>query len=331
MNEAAARVLGALRSAAGPCSGETLSASLGVSRAQVWKHVEQLRKRGYEIDGEPGGGYRLRAAPDRLYPEAVAAHLETRWLAQEIEHFEETDSTNRVAAERGQQGAAHGYTVIAEAQTAGRGRLGRSFFSPPHSNLYTSIILRPQIDTAAAPTLIPSAAVAVADALTEELGDDEGVEIKWPNDVLIGGRKTSGILMEMQAEEARVGHLVLGIGINLNVDPAEFPDDFRDLATSLSAFAGRRIDRVPFAARLYSRLEAVLDEHARGGFARVRARYEAFFRMSGREVTVVQMDGARWSGVAAGIDDEGMLLVDRDDGSQSRVVAGDVTLAKDAR
>jgi BirA family biotin operon repressor/biotin-[acetyl-CoA-carboxylase] ligase len=331
VNEAAARVLGALRSASGPCSGEDLSAALGVSRAQVWKHVEQLRKRGYQIEGEPGGGYRLEATPDRLYPEAIAAHLETRWLAQTIEHLEETDSTNRVANERGAEGAEHGYTVVAEAQTAGRGRLGRSFFSPPHRNLYTSSILRPQLDTSAAPTLIPSAAIAVADTLTEELGARDGVAIKWPNDLLLGGRKTCGILMEMHAEDARVGHLVLGIGVNLNSDPSQFPEEFREQATSLSAFAGRPIDRISFAARLYSRLEAVLDEHARGGFARLRARYEDYFQMSGRRVGVVQMDGSQWGGVAAGVDDEGMLLVDRDDGVRARVVAGDVTLAKDVR
>ena len=331
MNEATSQVLGALRSSPGPCSGESLSSTLGVSRAQIWKHVEQLRKRGYEIDGEPGGGYRLRSVPDRLYPEAVAAHLDTRWLAQTIEHLEETDSTNRVAAERGHAGADHGYTVIAEAQTAGRGRLGRSFFSPPHQNLYSSSILRPHLDTSAAPTLIPTAAIAVADALAEELGSSEDVAIKWPNDVLIGGRKTSGILMEMHAEEARVGHIVLGIGINLNVDPAEFPADFRDLATSLATAAGRPIDRVSFAARLYSRLERVLDEHARGGFAPLRPRYEAFFRMAGHRVGVVAMDGSQWGGIATGVDDEGMLLVDRDDGAQARVIAGDVTLAKDAR
>lgn len=331
MNEATARVLGALRSASGPCSGEDLSTALGVSRAQIWKHVEQLRKRGYEIDGEPGGGYRLESIPDRLYPEAIAAHLETRWLAQTIEHLEETDSTNRVANERAAGGGDHGYTVVAEAQTAGRGRLGRSFFSPPHRNLYSSSILRPQLDTSAAPTLIPSAAIAVADTLTEELGSRDGVEIKWPNDLLLGGRKTCGILMEMHAEDARVGHLVLGIGVNLNSDPSQFPEEFREQATSLSAFAGRPIDRISFAARLYSRLEAVLDEHARGGFARLRPRYEDYFQMSGRRVGVVQMDGSQWGGVAAGVDDEGMLLVDREDGVRARVVAGDVTLAKDIR
>jgi len=323
-----AQVLDALRSTQGPCSGETLSNALGVSRAQVWKHVEALRKRGYEIAGEPGGGYRLQSTPDRLYPEEITAQLHTRWLARELEHLNEVDSTNRIATERAQAGVAHGFSVIAEAQTAGRGRLGRPFFSPPHLNLYTSSVLRPQLDTTIAPTLIPVAAIAVADAVVEELGSDADVEIKWPNDVLLGGLKTCGILMEMQAEATRVRHVVLGIGVNLNVDPETFPEDFRALATSVGAYAGRRIDRIRFAARLYDHLETALDEHARAGFPALRARYEAHFRMTGRSVRVMEMDGSETRGVALGIDDEGALLIDREDGTRSRVIAGDVTLAR---
>jgi BirA family biotin operon repressor/biotin-[acetyl-CoA-carboxylase] ligase len=331
MSDASARVLEALRGADAACSGEALSGTLGVSRAQVWKHIERLRRRGYEIDGEPGGGYRLRSAPDRLYPEELAVRLDTRWLAQEVEHLDETDSTNRVAGERARAGAAHGYTVIAEAQTAGRGRLGRSFFSPARLNLYSSSVLRPTLDTAAAPTLIPTAAIAVADAVGEELGSLTDVEIKWPNDVLIAGRKTCGILMEMQSEAASVGYIVLGIGVNLNVDPADFPEEFRAHATSVGAQAGRPIDRVAFAARLYSSLERRLDEHAAGGFARLRPRYEAHFRMPGREVRIVELDGSETTGTAAGIDDDGALLVDRANGERTRVIAGDVTLAGRAR
>jgi len=327
MSDASARVLEALRGAATACSGEVLSGSLGVSRAQVWKHIEHLRRRGYEIDGEPGGGYRLRAAPDRLYPEELAARLDTRWLARTVEHLDETDSTNRVAAERARAGAEHGYTVVAEAQTAGRGRLGRSFFSPATLNLYSSSILRPALDTTAAPTLIPTAAIAVADAVAEELGRPDDVEIKWPNDVLIDGRKTCGILMEMQSEAASVGWVVLGIGVNLNVAPSDFPEEFRAQATSISAQADRRIDRVAFAARLYRHLERRLDEHARGGFARLRPHYEAHFRMPGHEVRVVELDGSETTGTAAGVDDDGALLVDREDGERTRVIAGDVTRA----
>jgi len=329
MTDATLHVLDALRSADDACSGETLSGSLGVSRAQIWKHIERLRKRGYEIDGEPGGGYRLRSAPDRLYPEQIRGRLTNAWLAREIEHLEETDSTNRVASERAQAGARHGFTVIAETQTAGRGRLGRSFYSPPHRNLYSSTVLRPAIDIAAAPTLIPAAAIAVADAIAGELGSDDDVEIKWPNDILIGGLKTSGILMEMQSEATRVGHIVLGIGINLNVDPNEFPDDFRQRATSLQAQAGRSIDRIEFAARLYRELESVLDEHTRSGFTTLRERYESHFRMPGKQIRVQEMDGTETTGTAVGIDGNGALLIDCEDGHRARVIAGDVTLARE--
>ena len=329
MNPGAAQVLDALlRARDRVCSGESLSETLGVSRAQIWKHVEPLRARGYEIPGEPGGGYRLAAPPDRLYPELIAPRLHTRWLARSFHWHETTDSTNRVASELARAGAAHGATVVAEGQTAGRGRLGRSFFSPPFQNLYTSIVLRPALDTAAAPTTILAAAIAVADTLSDALGSADPVEIKWPNDVLVRGRKATGILMEMGSEATRVHFLVLGVGVNLNVDPERFPDEFRGRATSLAAELGRPVDRVGFAARLYDTLEAVLDRHAEGGFGAVRPRFEAYFRMVGRPVEVLGVDGRAFGGHAAGIDGDGALVVQCHDGSTERVVAGDVTLAK---
>jgi BirA family biotin operon repressor/biotin-[acetyl-CoA-carboxylase] ligase len=333
VNAAAARVLGALREAgAEAVSGAALSDALGVSRAQVWKHVEALRAAGYRIEGEPGGGYRLAGAPDRLYAEEVQPRLATRWLARRYIWLDDTDSTNRVAAELAREGAEHGTTVVAESQSAGRGRLGRSFFSPPYLNLYTSIVLRPNLDTARAPTTILAAAIAVAETVAATVDDPAAVEIKWPNDVLLGGLKSSGILMEMGAEATRVRYLVLGIGVNLNVDRALFPDEFRALATSLASHRGRPVDRVDFAARLYDNLEAVLDRHAQGGFEAVRMDFEARFQMRGRRVRVLDAVGggaAAVEGAATGIDDDGALLVLRDDGTTERVVAGDVTIAKD--
>jgi BirA family biotin operon repressor/biotin-[acetyl-CoA-carboxylase] ligase len=325
-----ARVLEALRRAGGRvCSGEALSAEQGVSRAQIWKHVQALRERGYTIEAVAGEGYRLGRTPDRLYPEEILAGLDTRWLAREIRYFDRTDSTNRVALELARAGVAHGTAVVAEGQTAGRGRLGRSFFSPPYLNLYTSVVLRPRLATAEAPTWILAAACAVADAVAETVDDPDSVEIKWPNDVLLGGLKTSGILMELGAEATRVAFLVLGIGVNLNVERAAFPEEFRALATSLAAHAGRRIDRVAFARRLYTLLERTLDACVQGGFAAVRPRFEARFRMPGRRVRVLELDGSQLAGVALGIDAEGTLRVRRDDGREVRVVAGDVTIAKE--
>lgn len=328
MKDGAARVLEALREAGGrPCSGGSLAEALAVSRAQVWKHVETLRRRGYEIEGTPGGGYELRGRPDRLYPEEVSAGLATRWLAREIEWLDLTDSTNRVAGERARAGAAHGYCVIAEGQTAGRGRLGRSFYSPPYQNLYTSIVLRPELALAEAPTLILAAGVAVAEAVAAEVGAPDEVEVKWPNDVLLAGRKTSGILMELVAEGTRVGHLVLGIGVNLNVDRETFPEEFRETATSLKSELGRPVERAAFARRLFGTLEGVLDLHAERGFAALRPRFDAFYRMAGRKVVVSEPGGARLVGVALDPDADGALPVRRPDGDVVRVLAGDVTLS----
>jgi len=323
-------VLEALRRGEGRvCSGERLSADQGVSRAQVWKHVQALRDQGYVIEAAAGDGYRLAGLPDRLYPEEIAHGLETRWLARDLRWLDSVDSTNRVALELARAGAEHGTTVVAEGQTAGRGRLGRAFFSPPYLNLYTSSVLRPVLATAQAPTWILAAAVAVADAVAEETGDSDAVEIKWPNDVLLGGLKTSGILVELGAEAARVAFLVLGIGVNLNVDRATFPEEFRALATSVSSHRGRRVDRAAFARRLYRILEATLDACAAGGFAAVRPRFEARFRMPGRRIRVRELDGSELAGTALGIDADGALRMRCDAGDEVRVVAGDVTLAKD--
>jgi BirA family biotin operon repressor/biotin-[acetyl-CoA-carboxylase] ligase len=331
VNPGPARVLEALRTnRRGKLSGAALSASLGVTRTQVWKHVESLRARGYRIDGVTGGGYRFVTAPDRLYPEEVLPGLETRWLARSYVHLESTDSTNRVAFELGTRSAPHGATVVAEGQSAGRGRLGRSFFSPPHVNLYTSILLRPPLALPEAPPLVLAAAVAVAETIAATVGDPDAVAIKWPNDVQLGGRKTSGILMELQAEGSRVAFAVLGIGVNLNVDPRTFPAEFRDAATSVAAFQGRRVDRVAFARLLYGNLEAALDACVAGGFERLRARFEARFHMAGQRVRVAEAGGASFAGVALGIDADGALLVRRDDGATARVIAGDVTLAGEA-
>lgn len=332
MNAGPARVLAALRQAGGaPCSGEALSNEHGVSRTQVWKHVQALRLRGYAIDAEPGDGYRLVGAPDRLYPEEIGPGLGTQWLAQKVHHFDEIDSTNREAFDLARNGAAHGTTIIAESQSAGRGRLGRQFYSPAHQNLYTSIVLRPEVTTAAAPGWILASAIAVADTIRDTVGDARAVEIKWPNDILLGGRKTSGILMELSGEAARVAFLILGIGINLNVDPSTFPGEFRQRATSVSSFLGAPVDRIAFTQRLFENLEPILDSCARSGLAGILPRFESHFHMAGQTVHIRDMDGSTRGGTVVGIDELGALrLAPAGGGPEQRVVAGDVTLEKES-
>lgn len=330
MSAGPARVLDALRSSGGrPCSGEALSREHGISRAQVWKDVETLRARGYAIEAEAGGGYRLVAPPDRLYPEELHDGLATQWLAREVRYFDETDSTNRVALDWAREGAPHGGLVVAEGQTAGRGRLGRSFHSPAYQNVYMSLVLRPTITIAEAPAWILATAVGVADAVAETLGHDDAVEIKWPNDVLVGGRKTCGILMELGAEATRVAFLVVGIGVNLNVAPDTFPDEFRARATSLSAEAGRVVDRAAFTRRLCEHLESVFDACATSGFHGILPRFDARFRMRGQRVRIREHDGVEREGRVVGIDSDGALQLEVDGGRVERWLAGDVTVVKE--
>ena len=330
MNGAVESVLEALRRAKGePCSGEGMSEQLRVSRSQIWKHVETLRARGYGVEGAPGGGYRLVSVPDRLYPEEILAGLETRWMAREIRYFENIDATNRIGFDLAREGAAHGTAVVAEGQTAGRGRLGRSFYSPPYRNLYTSVVLRPSLSASEAATVILAAGIAVAETVAATLGSPGAVEIKWPNDVLLDGLKTSGILMELNAEATRVGFLILGIGVNLNVDRDRFPEEFRSLATSLASHSGRHVDRVHFTRRLFVTLEDVLDVHAERGWEALRPRFQEFFRMLGRSIRVSDLAEGETHGICRGIDPDGALQLECADGRRRRVLAGDVTIVKD--
>jgi BirA family biotin operon repressor/biotin-[acetyl-CoA-carboxylase] ligase len=260
-----------------------------------------------------------------LTREAIGAR--TRWLGAEVRWFAEIDSTNRHALALAAEGVPHGTAVIAEAQSAGRGRLGRSFYSPPGANLYVSFVLRPQGAAATLGTLPLVAGVALAESVAAELGDPARVELKWPNDVLVDGKKVSGILLE-RASASPDAAVVLGIGVNLNVDPATFPEEFRARASSLSAQAGRGIDRARFAAALFERLEAALDAHAGAGFSALRARFDALFRMTGRRVRVADAAERVRDGLVLGVGADGSLRLGTYDGEE-RVFAGDVTVLKE--
>lgn len=243
-------------------------------------------------------------------------------LGSRIEYVESIDSTNTEARRLAAEGAAEGSVVIAETQTKGRGRLGRTWVSPPRRNLYLSIVLRPPIAVAQAAQLTLVAGVAVAETASEWAPH---AAIKWPNDVVIDGRKVAGILTEMDADDDRVRFVILGIGVNLNAAPEDFPEELRDKATALCAAAGRPIDRTAFVDRLLSRLEDRYALFLGQGFAAIRPLWEARSCLSGRSV---QIDGAgqRYAGIVSGITDDGALLLRDAAGRDIRVVAGDVTV-----
>jgi BirA family biotin operon repressor/biotin-[acetyl-CoA-carboxylase] ligase len=251
-----------------------------------------------------------------------------RWLGRRLEVHETVDSTNLIAEALAQAGAPEGTVVIADRQTAGRGRLGRSFFSPGDRSLYMSLILRPEQPAEQVHQHVFLAAAAVAEAAQAVLPEDVVIEIKWPNDVLLNGRKTSGINLPVQLIEERVASAVLGIGVNVNTQPEEFPPELRAIATSLRIARGEPLDRVAFAEDLMRRLEVEIDDFRARGFRRVLDCWERFFRMHGDTVRVGGPGVAReLEGTVEGVDEDGALLLGTPAGRQ-RILAGDVTVLR---
>ena len=315
------RLVAWLRDAGGAVSGEELARRLGCSRTAVWKRMAALRRQGYGIEARRADGYRLTGVPDRLGPAELAPYFTGRWRT--IHWLAEVDSTQRVARDLARAGAAEGVTVIAERQTAGRGRLGRQWNSPAGLNLYCSIVLRPPLAPAAVPQIALVAGAAVAAAVAEQTGRRPA--IKWPNDVLLEGRKVAGILTEMDAEVERVHHVIAGIGVNLNAPARAFPPALRTKAGSLLGITGRRVDRAAFAARLLAALEARYGRFLTAGFDAVRSEWESWSCLTGTEVRVAGPDGET-TGRVLGVDADGALRLEQPDGSTVRVVAGEVTL-----
>ena len=300
-------------------SGEAISDKLGLSRAAVWKHVGALREQGYRIDALPARGYRLVEIPDRLGELELRPLLNTHDLGAVLHWFAEVGSTNDVAKQLAEEGALHGEVVIAEAQTAGRGRRGRAWVSPAGRNVYLSVVLRPDLPPTRASELTLLAAVAVCEAVRQA-----GVPaaIKWPNDLLANGKKVAGVLTEMASEMDQVQWVVLGIGVNVNAEASDFPAELRGLATSVAIERGDPVPRALFAAALITSLEEWLDRHAAEGFAPVRQAWRVMSDTLGREVRV-RVGDRELEGVAEDVDDAGALLV-RTPRGRERVLAGDV-------
>ena len=304
-------------------SGEAISDKLGLTRTAVWKHVEALRSHGYRIDAVPARGYRLVGVPDRLTPLELRPLLNTHDLGQTLHWYEELGSTSDRAKELADEGADPGTVVVAETQTAGRGRRGRVWASPPRRNLYFSVILRPELPPARAPELTLVASVALCDAL-RQAGVQAG--IKWPNDLLVSGRKIAGILTELAAEPDRVHWVVVGAGVNVNARAEDFPEELRAAATSVLLERGQAAPRALFAAACFTALEEWLDRHAEDGFGPVRDAWRERSVTLGREV-IVEADGREIAGNAEDIDESGALLV-RSRAGVERILSGDVTLLR---
>lgn len=308
----------------GYVSGERLSEALGVSRNAIWKQIRQLRQLGYRIEAIPSRGYQLQSTPDLPLAEELHIGLNTRVIGRELRYLTETDSTNRQAYALGESGAAEGLVVIADRQTAGKGRLGRSWESPPAVNLYLSVLLRPPLPPHAAPQLTFVSTVAVSRAIAAVSGLRP--VHKWPNDVLIDGCKVAGLLNEMSAESDRIRFVVLGIGVNLNMTAEQFPADLRMPATSLLLAGGSPVSRAAFARELLQQLDALYAEYLNRGLGPILEEWESRCEMIGRQVVVDEAGSGLARGRASGVDRDGALLLTMADGSTTRILAGDVRL-----
>ena len=315
-------VLELLRAAGGYISGEKMAERLGVTRAAVWKKIAALRDAGYDISSAPRSGYVLRSAPDRLIETEISQDLKTALVGRKVICYDAVDSTNLVLKNLAREGAEDGTVVVADSQGTGRGRMERAFFSPPGKGIWVSILLRPTFLPQDAPKCTLMAAVAVARAM-EAFG--LRAEIKWPNDILHDGRKLVGILTEMSAEMDRVNYVVIGIGINVNIAPEDFPAELRAIATSLMQMKGAPMPRVAFLQELLRALDDLYTSVQHEGFAPVLAAWREYAVTLGQEVRVIGPAGEAFEGVAADIDAEGALLVDTAEGRR-RVLAGDVSI-----
>lgn len=256
-----------------------------------------------------------------LSRELIHPHLTTQWLGRELHCFEVLDSTNSTAREMAAAGAADGTAVIADAQRRGRGRLGREWVSPARKNLYLSVVLRCDLPPERLAQISLLAGVATCETIREWCPE---AAIKWPNDVLLAGRKTAGILSEMEQSQGSRA-VILGIGVNLNSSVGDFPDELRDKATSLYLTGGAEVDRARFAGRLLSALERRYEEWRRDGFAVIAAAWRALAPLIGRRIHVAEPSG-EVEGEVLALDDDGALRIRRDDGREHRIVAGDVTV-----
>jgi len=298
-------------------SGDEIAGRLGISRQGLWKHIQDLKDLGYDIVAVPHLGYRLESSPDRLFALEIAHGLNTKFIAKKIHYFDYLVSTMDMAMQLGMKLAPHGTLVLAESQTKGRGRLGRSWFSPKYKGIYLSLILRPKISPSASPVLTLLSAVSICEAIKNIAGLD--AQIKWPNDVFICNKKIAGILTEMNAEVDKVNFVVIGIGLNVNNDKKSLIAQ----ATSLKEQAGQPLSRVLLLQELLRRIESNYSLLEDKGSQAIIDKWRNFSLTLGRRVKVYYQD-KHIEGQAVDVDKDGALLIRKDSGLMQKVFSGDV-------
>jgi len=302
-------------------SGQDLSTELGISRAAVWKHMEALRREGCRIEASPRKGYRLKGTPDLLSEDEIRRTLQaSRFGQNEVTYLPETASTNAVAKAIAAKGAPEGALVVAGSQKKGRGRKGRTWFSPPGLGLYASLVLRPHLPPSEAFTFSLMSALAVADGIAS-LDDRLHPAVKWPNDVLIKGRKVSGILIELATEADLLDYVIVGFGINVNTD--SFPPGLRMEPTSLFLETGRQIPRIAVLAAIHARLGQEYHRLLESGPEPILSEWRKRCDIEGRLVSVERLDTVI-KGIVKSVDRDGSLILEEETGHVHRIHSGDV-------
>lgn len=315
-------ILKLLKETDGYVSGQELCRRFGVSRTAVWKVINQLKEEGYEIEAVRNRGYALKGAGDVLSEAELLSCLKTEWAGGRTVYFDATDSTNVQAKRLAEAHAPHGTLVVSDRQDGGKGRRGRSWASPSGVGIWMSLILRPEIAPSSASMLTLAAALAVREGIREETGLSP--LIKWPNDLVLNGKKICGILTEMSTELMEIQYVITGIGINVN--QREFPSEIRDTATSLSLEAGRCFRRSSLIAAILKAFEKDYAAFLKtGDLSLLLEEYNACLVNRGKEVCILDPSG-EYRAVAEGIDESGSLLVTLPDRTRREIISGEVSV-----
>ncbi|MDU4956972.1 MAG: biotin--[acetyl-CoA-carboxylase] ligase [Agathobacter rectalis] len=315
-------ILRLLRSADGYISGQELCNRFGVSRTAVWKAINQLKEAGYEIEAQQNKGYKLMAAPDLMTEAEIKSLMHTDWVAKEVLYFDTIDSTNTKAQELAEKGYPSGTLVVADKQESGKGRRGRSWVSPSGTGIFMTLMIKPDINPNNASMLTLVAALAVAKAITSVTGEE--ALIKWPNDIVVNGKKVCGILTEMNAQFDYINHIVVGIGINVHNE--SFPEEISQMASSLMIEAGgKRFHRAQIIAETMSYFEQYYDTFLKTQDLSALVReYDELLVNRNKSVRVLDPKEP-FDGKAMGITPKGELIVDTWE-SRKLVSSGEVSV-----
>jgi BirA family transcriptional regulator, biotin operon repressor / biotin---[acetyl-CoA-carboxylase] ligase len=304
-------------------SGQQLAELIGCSRTAVWKHIEVLRKEGFELEAVRRKGYRIVRTPETITADEIRLGLKTKFIGKNIHYEESVESTQKIAHRLAYEDVPEGTVIIAEEQTTGRGRMDRKWHSPKYTGIWMSLILRPNIALTKAPQLTLLTAVAIVQAIEEIT--DLTPEIKWPNDILLNGKKVTGILTELQAEADRIHSIIIGIGINVNQSNGDFPIELQKIATSLLIEKRETISRADLIKAIFTKMEKLYLLFLDQGFLPIKLLWESYAVSIGKSITARTITHTI-VGKALGITDEGVLKIEDESGVLHHVYSADIDL-----